>query len=382
MAERTQRRIAYVDWMRGFACLLMFQVHGYDAWLNEPSRHTQLWAFSQLGGTVPAPIFLVMAGFSVALVGDRMRHRGATPAEVARFTMRRGAEVFVWGLLFRAQEYVLGLPGAPWTDLLRVDVLNAIGVSIMLLSAVSWIASLGLGTSDDQFEKRLRVRTAILAVAAGAITALAAPPLWTTHRPRWLPWFLEAYINGVHIYDKPQPYLFPIFPWAAFAFGGLAAGIFLLSAWARRDEFSALACIGGAGVLLGGLGLWLDARPQFYAVYDFWHSSPNFLLIRFGIVLALIFFSYAWCRWGLGRLRFNPLIEMGKTSLVVYWVHIEFVYGRFSILRKGAQSIFSATLGILVVFAAMTALAVVRNRLRGSGLGPLAFWRRPVRAAA
>jgi hypothetical protein len=63
-------------------------------------------------------------------------------------------------------------------------------------------------------------------------------------------------------------------------------------------------------------------------------------------------------------------------------VHIEFVYGRFSILTKNAQSIGSASLGLLIIFAAMTALATILNRTKGRGLQALAIWRRPARVPA
>ena len=53
-------------------------------------------------------------------------------------------------------------------------------------------------------------------------------------------------------------------------------------------------------------------------------------------VLAILAVTYAWCRWGAGQWGFSPLIQLGQTSLLVYWVHIEFVYGRVSILPKHA----------------------------------------------
>ena len=62
--------------------------------------------------------------------------------------------------------------------------------------------------------------------------------------------------------------------------------------------------------------------------------QPKFFLVRAGVVLVILLLSYAWCRWGAGEWGFSPLIEMGKCSLLVYWVHIEFVYGGLSILPK------------------------------------------------
>ena len=128
------------------------------------------------------------------------------------------------------QEFLLGQPKAPWTDLLRVDILNIIGLSIVLLGAlfgaVSWLASMGAPSFPDprdqkqdksagkaqSFPARMRARLAVAATLVACGIVLATPPLWTTRRPRWLPWFLESYINGVHIYDQPQSWLFPLFP--------------------------------------------------------------------------------------------------------------------------------------------------------------------------
>ena len=116
------------------------------------------------------------------------------------------------------------------------------------------------------------------------------------------------------------------------------------------------------------LAVWLDARPiKLYPVYDYWHTSPNFFMARVGVLLLIVFAGYAWCRWGLGTVGFSPLAQMGQTSLLVYWVHIEFVYGRFSILPKRAQTVPMATLGLVIIFAAMVLLSIARTRTKGRG---------------
>jgi hypothetical protein len=71
--------------------------------------------------------------------------------------------------------------------------------------------------------------------------------------------------------------------------------------------------------------------------------------------------SYAWCRWGLATRGFSPLIQLGQTSLLVYWVHIEFVYGRFSLLPKRAESIWGASRGLLEIFVFMLLLSLIRT---------------------
>ena len=366
MAEKNKQRLSYIDWMRGLACVFMFQTHCYDSWLSDDARHSTWFKWSQLGGTLPAPLFLFLAGISFALVTDRLRSKGIAAGEIARTTIRRGAEIFGLGLLFRVQEFLLGWRWVPWTDLLRVDVLNIIGLSMVLMGAVCYasVPHVPSAAEATQGISRERAISIVVSLLVALTIAFATPPLWTTHRPRWLPWYLESYVNGVHIFGKAQPWLFPLFPWAAFAFAGLAAGFFLMSDWARRNEAKAVLSLGGGGAALWAFGLWLDARPErLYAVYDFWHSSPEFFFIRVGVMLLILTLSYVWCRWGAGQWGFSPLIQMGTTSLLVYWVHIEFVYGRFSILPKRMNSIPAATLGLATIFSAMLLLSLARTRL-------------------
>jgi uncharacterized membrane protein len=361
---QAKQRLTHIDWMRGLACLLMFQTHCYDSWLSPTARSGSFYRWSQLGGTLPAPLFLFLAGVAVALVIDRKLRRGLPSARIARETIVRGAEILGLGLLFRVQEWALGQPWSPWTDLLRVDILNEIGVSIALLGLAYAVV-------------KTRCGAAWAGVGGAAAISLLTPLVWTTWQPRWLPWFLESYLNGVHIYGKPQPWLFPIFPWAAFAFAGLTAGIVLATIGREHPGWTHLA-FGVGGAALFALALLLDSLPvRLYPVEDFWHTSPNFFLARVGVLLAIVALSFAWCRWGLGlgqRLAFgwkpagfSPLAQMGTTSLIVYWVHIEFVYGRFSILPKRGSTIAEATAGLAAIFVAMVLLSLARTRYKGRG---------------
>jgi uncharacterized membrane protein len=409
-------RLAYIDWMRGLACLLMFQTHCYDSWLSPAARQSRFFMYSQLGGTFPAPLFLFLAGISFALVTEKLRQKNLPPGEIARSTIRRGAEIFAFGLLFRLQEYVIAWGWAPKSDLLRVDILNTIGLSMMLMGVVCWtvLSACGAGApareetenreqAEGASSSRQRERPALVvtALATALLISLLTPLLWTVWRPHFLPWPLESYINGVHNLGAPQAWLFPVFPWTAFAFAGLAVGFILQSPAAKARETTVFLALGGSGIVLVELARWLDARPyQLYPVYDFWHTSPNFFLIRLGMLLVILTASYAWCRWVVGKRvvgkwvvgkwrlggwGFSPLIQLGQASLVVYWVHIEFVYGRFSILRKHAQSIAGASAGLAIIFLAMLVLAYVRTHTKGwmKGRGAEALaWLRPRAAGA
>jgi len=351
--------------MRGLACLLMFQTHCYDSWLRPDLHDTRLYKLSQLGGTLPAPLFIFLSGVSFALVTEKLRVKGIARGAIARQTIRRGAEIFALGILFRIQEYILGYKWVPWTDMFRVDVLNILGISMMLMGILCWFTA-----APAVSEARRKGIVSALLVAA--LVALVTPPLWTTWRPRFLPWPLETYINGSHTYNQPQHWLFPIFPWCAFAFVGLAVGFLVFSDFARQRESLFFSSLGLAGIAAILLSMLFDALPiRLYAVYDYWHSNPNFFLARCGVLLIILSLVYAWCKWGFAQRGFSPVIQLGQTSLLVYWVHIEFVYGRFSILPKHRCSILLATAGLCVVFLAMLGLSIWRTRYKNRSIKAL-----------
>ena len=370
---KPQSRLAYIDWMRGLACVFMFQTHCYDAWLSPAARQGRLIYWSQLGGTLPAPTFLFLAGFSFALVTLRLRSKGSDANHIARQTILRGAEILAFGFLFRLQEYLVAWGWAPWTDLLRVDVLNIIGLSMMLMGLViradAALFGRGAGSPKDSVESLdpKGVRDAWPALTICLAIGLATPLLYTTLRPRFLPWPLESYVNGVHTFDKPQAWVFPAFPWAGFAFLGLAVGFVILSPWARAREARVLNAIGISGIILIAAALAFEdlglRLPRFLdPEHDFWHTSMTFFLIRLGMLLVVLWLSYLWCAKGPGLIGFSPLIQLGQTSLLVYWVHIEFVYGKYSIIPKRASTALVSTMGLLVIFLAMLLLSLARTK--------------------
>jgi hypothetical protein len=272
-----------------------------------------------------------------------------------------------------------------------VDVLNIIGLSMILMAITCGITLVLCGqpqasrqgmpselaqvTGNQVVNNQLssnkepgcgrsRIPLATTSIAVAALIALLTPPLYTTWRPTWLPWWLESYIDGCHNLGAPQSWLFPLFPWAAFAFAGLAAGFILFSDRARDQVAQTLALFAGIGALAILAARQLDYSSfHLYSTYDYWHTSPNFLMMRIGLLLVIAFLTYAWCRWGWATRGFSPLLQLGQTSLLVYWVHIEFVYGRLSLLPKRAETIGGATRGLLEIIVFMLLLSLLRTRI-------------------
>src|ERR1700736_3748291 len=165
-------RLAYIDWLRGLACVLMFQAHCYNAWLSVDARKSAFYRWSQALATLPAPLFLFLAGISTAVVTQRLRDKGMARDAIARTTILRGAEIYGLGLLFRVQEFMLGHPKSPWTDLLRVDVLNILGLSMMCVGVLCWLTA----------AENSSARTILWGLVAAVAVVIVTPWVWTTHQ--------------------------------------------------------------------------------------------------------------------------------------------------------------------------------------------------------
>ncbi len=82
----------------------MFQAHCYNSWLNMDARQTEFFRWSQAVATLPAPLFIFLAGVASVMIAQRLREKGASCNVIARTTILRGAEIFGLGLLFRGQD--------------------------------------------------------------------------------------------------------------------------------------------------------------------------------------------------------------------------------------------------------------------------------------
>jgi uncharacterized membrane protein len=285
----------------------MVLAHVTDSWTREADRASEPYYVTAFISGVASPLFLFLAGVATAMSAASKARREGGHAIGARIARRRGWEIFALGLVFRLQAQLLGM--GPLTNLLKVDMLNIMGLS-MVAASYLWQAS-----------ERVRIRIAILAVAAGAI-AMVTPIVRDVAWLAALPDPLEAYLRPAGSYAA-----FTLFPWAAFLLAGVIVGDLvdaIRQAPARQVALqNGLAIAGGAGVMLAYLASF---QPSIYESSSFWQDSPTFFFIRLGLVTLLVPLS-----WVLEQLLpapvMQPLATMGRSSLFVYWIHIEMVYG-------------------------------------------------------
>jgi uncharacterized membrane protein len=340
-------RRTYLDVLRGVAVLVMIEAHVIDSWTRASDRQTRAFGNSLILGGFGAPLFLFLAGVAVAMSAGSKWRRGGDVRAAVRAVQKRGLQIFLLAFVFRFQSLVLS-HGAAWT-MLKVDILNVMGLSIVL-AATLW----GLTA-------RAGARLVIFAAATLAFV-LAAPAVRGSEALAILPNSIEGYL-------RPIPGLtnFTFFPWAAFLMAGAFAGVLLdLARTPDADRRANLAFAAG-----GLLFAYVAYRASFLEPLDprsrFWTTSASFFFIRLGLMVAAVGVAYLWEQrpaLRTGR-RWSPLQVLGRSSLFIYWIHVEMVYGLVSLPLHGAFSLAGAWTAFGVFCLLMLAAAAAKERMAG-----------------
>ena len=366
-------RRTYIDWARGVAVLVMIEAHTLDAWTRAPARHGYIYRDATVLGGFAAPLFLWLAGVAVVLAAARTSEQpdpaGASEsqwrsgrARGVEMACRRGLEIFLLAFLFRLQGFIVTPGGAPVT-LFRVDVLNIMGPSMVAVGLL-W----GAG-------RTVALRVAACggaAVAIGMLTPIVRTTSLVGALPIWLQWYMRP---------AGDLTIFTLFPWSGFVFAGGAVGALLATVSDEGAERRLQVILGASGAALIALGFYAAGLPSIYRVSSFWTSSPTWFAIRVGILMvavsaifALWLFSHETTKSRqpgfLSRVFVlswqKPLTVLGRSSLFVYWIHVELVYGYTTWLIRGRLPLWGTAIAYVVFCALMYGAIVLRDRLAGT----------------
>jgi hypothetical protein len=210
---------------------------------------------------------------------------------------------------------------AAWRSFLAVDVLQVIGVSLILLQMLVLLS-------------RTQTVFGMAAFGAAALLAVATPRAWAVDWTATLPLWLASYLSPA---TGSQ---FPIIPWTAYVLLGAGLGQ-IYSHWgaARLGSFANFFLLAGATMVVSAnLFGRLPLAP--FGPSDFWSTSPNQFLLRAGCVLVVLGALAHLSR----RIDHLPHVftAMAQESLLVYYAHLCIVYG--SIWNDGLQTYFTAKL--------------------------------------
>jgi uncharacterized membrane protein len=283
----------------------------------------------------------------VLAAGMRMR-QGRTDAEAAALARRRGWQIFGLAFLFRLQAWLIS-GGEAYRTLLKVDILNVMGLA-MVAGAVIW----GLGRGSTS-------RAAMLAgaaVAAAMITPVVRETPMLAPLPDPLEWYLRPFGGAT---------TFTLLPWAGFLLAGAAVGFWIDAARSVRGERLMNAGLAIVGVALGAGGYAASYLPSIYEQASFWTSSPTFFFVRLGIVIAFVPLAYL-----LNAIRTplrSAMQEFGRSSLFVYWIHVEMAYGTFSLPIHRRLPLEWALAGWVLLTMFLYALVKLKGRLERHEIG-------------
>jgi uncharacterized membrane protein len=355
----TGNRLTFLDWTRGAAVVVMLQGHVFHSFSRNDLRTDGPFMLSQFFGGIGPAIFLVLTGITLSFLMDRRERQGLKPLGRWKAALRRAGYLFTLAFLFRLQLWTFAFGQSPWTDLFRVDILNCMGFSIALMSVMAIFTT----------AERVRL-CAGLGVAIAAASPLVSAIDW-----RWLP-------AGVSAYFVPSYQYFAFFPWASFIAFGLSIGSILrLVKPEQMNRVMQWGGLMGFGLILGGQ--YFSNMPySLYPKSEFWLDSPGLIVIKLGVVMLVIGFAYLWTALPLAA-SWSWVRQLGTTSLLVYWVHIELVYGRWFGALKGSLSNVWCGIAALLVVLLMIGLSVLRTRWKGLQLAfsNQFFYRAPSRAS-
>ena len=343
----SRERHAYLDWVRGVAVLIMVEAHVFDSWTMVEDRARPVFGYAMMLGGFGAPLFLFLAGVAAVLSAESKFRRTGEFGASWRLAERRGWQVFGLAFLFRLQSYVLS-GGYSAASLLKVDILNVMGPAIASAAIAGRLTGRG------------KAARAVVFAALAAAISLVTPLVRVTPLLDWLP-------DPVEWYFRPSPGRtnFTLFPWAGFVFAGAAVGEVIHGlrdpARIRRVQFG-LAVAGLAVTLLAYLG---SLRPSLYAKSDFWTSAPSYFFLRVGLLTGLLPVGYLWehVPWRRKLSSWSPLEELGTSSLFVYWIHVEMVYGFFSRPVRRALTVEQAFVAYVLFTLFLWGLVRLKNRL-------------------
>ena len=346
------QRKAYLDWLRGVAVIIMVMAHVTDAWTRQDDRSGTLYAYTVFVAGLAAPLFLFLAGLTLSMAASARAVKLGF-SEAAAMARWRGLQVFGLAFLFRIQSQLLGWGAL--INFLKVDILNVMGIT-MMATALLW------GLSE-----RRGIRVLLFAIAT-VVIAMMTPLVRESTMLAPLPDAIEAYVR-----PRPGYTNFAFFPWSGFLVAGAIAGELVYAARTQLEERRLQ-----TGLLLAGLGGIVVAyatsfRPSIYEVANFWTSSPTFFFIRLGICTAMlpvaraidVFHAIVRQRAGHRLPKGSPgvvITTLGRSSLFVYWIHVEMAYGALAKPIKRSMPLELSLIATVAVIALLYAIVKWKDR--------------------
>jgi uncharacterized membrane protein len=348
-------RLAFIDLLRGWALLVMIEVHVFNAFIL-PHFQTTSWfqVLNFINGLV-APSFIFISGFVFLLASQKKLESFRTFGFAFWKQLGRIGLIWVVGYslhlpFFSFHRSIIDSTEAQLLSFYQSDVLHCIAFGLLVL-----FLSRLLIRNDKAYRTFL--------FSSGLLVVFATMFLWDIDFNTLIPAPLAAYLNGKH-YS-----LFPLFPWTAFMlFGGYFASGYIRAREQQKEKNYILrfAIIGMILVIVSSIAGELPFRVPFSS--EEISANPSFFFVRLGIVMLLL--TACWFYAEYRKTEKSFVLDVSRESLLVYAVHLLVIYGRFWNGRSlyfyyGSMfGVWECIAGTLVLGIAMIGMAMIWGWLK------------------
>jgi hypothetical protein len=290
----------------------MLEGHVVRAFLSVDLQQSRWFQLHEFLHGLSAPAFLFGAGLTFVIsTRNRWEEYHHWGAPLAR-RVRRLVVVLLLGLalhlpFYSIRKIILDATTSDYLVLFQSDVLACIGIGLLALHGILFF-----------FKSEPKFYALVLAAVIGV--CLLTPIVWEQDVYGGLSVPIAQLLNG------NSGSFFPLFPYVGFLFAGVLVSWEYLVAvrHARQSRFMLQLALAGAACIAGGI--IFDAIPvRLYRDYDFWITSPNYFLIRVGMLMLLASAMWYVSRFTEGAPAY--LTVLGRESLAVYVAHLLVLYG-------------------------------------------------------
>jgi uncharacterized membrane protein len=309
-----KNRLVFVDLLRGWATIIMIEVHVFNAFLVPAMKNSEWFGFLNYINGLVAPSFLFVAGFVFVISSDRKLEEFRTFGKAFWRQLSRIGLIWVIGYglhlpFFSLYRTIYDSTSSQWNLFFQSDILHCIAIGLLIV----FLGRIYI-KRDDRYQ--------LFLVSVGCALVLIAPFIWETDFSHSLTGFFSSYVN-----DK-QGSMFPIIPWLGFLMFGAVAAFAHKRAHAVGADvryFHRTALVATILFVAGSLLVNLPSALPYASGAI--RANPAFFASRLGVVLLLLVACWYYAEWRKTERSF--VLDVSKESLMVYTAHLLVIYGRF-----------------------------------------------------
>lgn len=312
------KRIAAIDWMRGFVMILMVVDHvsmAYNA-QHDSSDSAALYVsgtalpdlefFTRWISHLCAPVFVFLAGTALAISVERKVSRGIDSWQIDKDILLRG------GFIALLDPTIISL----FSGRMTIQVLYAIGVAMMCMALFR------------RFSSTVIILSALAWIGLGELVTVEVWPPQDNIESIFAALLVSTYATSTMVIK------YPLLPWLSVMILGWAFGRYLLSykdGNARLGPVSLLLTLGGAALIAfvfirynngyGNMFLYREDNSwQQWLHVSKYPPSAAFIFLELGL-MSVIMAMMIWLERLIGDRPNGVLLVFGQTAMMFYLVH-------------------------------------------------------------